>query len=122
MKPDFQKAEEKANELRGAGVDCPLQILKSLQNVSAVSFADASAKYGISREDLICMFDDGNRDAVTMHNCGRYLVIYNQKLPCEVVRRAVARELGHIVMGHDGSRPEDVRMAEANRFAEVFLS
>ena len=122
MKPDFQTAEQKAKELREAGADCPLQILKSLHNVAAVSFADASARYGIERETLITMFDAGNQDAVTMFRRGSYLVIYNQKLPCEVIKHAVARELGHIVMGHDGSRPEEVRMAEANYFAECFLS
>ena len=122
MKPNFQKAEQKARELRESGADCPLQILKSLQHVAAVSFADASARYGISRETLLTMFDDGNRDAVTMFRSGSYLVIYNQELPCKIIRHAVARELGHIVMEHDGSRPEDVRMAEANHFAECFLS
>lgn len=121
MKPDYEKAAMKAKELKEAGADCPLQILKKLDNVCAASFADASAKYGIDRETLISMFEEGNRDAITMFRRGSYLVIYNQKLPCEVVRFAVARELGHIVMEHDGSRPEDVRMAEACYFAEKFL-
>lgn len=121
MEPDFQRAEQKAKELREAGADCPLQILKSLQNVAAVSFAQASARYGIDRETLISMFDAGNQDAITMFRAGSYLVIYNQELPCKTIRYAVARELGHIVMDHDGSRPEAVRMAEACHFAEEFL-
>ena len=122
MKPDFEKAAQKAYELREAGADCPLQILKKLNNVSAVSFADASARYGISRETLISMFDIENHDAITMFRSGSYLVIYNQELPCKTIRYAVARELGHIVMDHDGTRPEDVRMAEAECFAKEFLS
>lgn len=121
MKPDFQKAERKAKELKEAGADCPLMILKSLRNVSAVSFADASARYGIEREILISMFDSGNQDAITMFKDGSYLVIYNQELPCKTIRYAVARELGHIVMEHDGSRSEDVRMKEAECFAKKFL-
>ena len=121
MEPDFKKAEQKAKELREAGEDCPLQMLKKLHNVAAVSFANASARYGICREALISMFDDCNQDAITMFRNGSYLVIYNQKLPCEMVRHAVARELGHIVMEHDGSRPEDIRMQEAEYFAEQFL-
>ena len=121
MKPDFQKAEQKANELKEHGADCPLQILKSLTNVTAASFADASSRYGIDREALISMFDIENRDAITMFRDGRYLVIYNQELPCKVIRLAVARELGHIILGHDGSRPEDVRMEDANYFAKCFL-
>lgn len=121
MKPDLEKAAMKAKELKDEGADCPLQILKKLDNVAAASFADASARYGICRETLISMFDDGNQDAITMYRNGSYLVIYNQELPCKVIRHAVARELGHIVMEHDGSRPEDVRMEEANYFAEQFL-
>ena len=121
MKPDYQRAEQKAKELRESGADCPLQILRSLQNVAATSFADASARYGIDRETLLSMFDSDNQDAITMFRNGSYLVIYNQELPCRVIRNAVARELGHIVMEHDGSRPEDVSMEEANYFAKKFL-
>ena len=121
MEPDLKKAEQIAKEMKEAGADCPLQILKSLQNVAAVSFANASERYGICREKLLSMFDYGNQDAITMFRDGMYLVIYNQELPCKTIRYAVARELGHIVMGHDGSRPEDVRMEEANCFAKKFL-
>ena len=121
MEPDLKKAEQKAKEMKEAGADCPLQILKSLQNVAAVSFANASERYGICREKLLSMFDYGNQDAITMFRDGSYLVIYNQELPCKTIRYAVARELGHIVMEHDGSRPEDVRMEEANCFARKFL-
>ena len=121
MKPDFEKAAQKAKELHESGADCPLMILKSLQNVTAASFADASIRYGIDRETLISMFDHGNQDAITMFRDGKYLVIYNQELPCRVIRHAVARELGHIVMDHDGTRPEDIRMQEAEYFAEQFL-
>ena len=121
MKPDLEKAALKAKELKESGADCPLQILKNLKHVGASSFADASARYGINREALLSMFDDGNQDAITMYRNGSYLVIYNQELPCRIIRHAVARELGHIVMEHDGSRPEDVRMEEANYFAEEFL-
>ena len=122
MRPDLEKAARKAKELKESGADCPLQILKTLKHVWAASFADASARYGINRESLLAMFDDGNQDAITMYRNGGYLVIYNQELPCRIIRHAVARELGHIVMEHDGSRPEDVRMAEAEYFAEQFLT
>ena len=122
MKPDLEKAARKAKEPKESGADCPLQILKTLKHVGAASFADASARYGINRESLLSMFDDGNQDAITMYRNGSYLVIYNQELPCRIIRHAVARELGHIVMEHDGSRPEDVRMAEAEYFAEQFLT
>ena len=122
MKPDYKKAEQKAKELRETGAECPLQILKNLAHVESASFASASSRYGINREALLSMFDDGNQDAITMYRNGSYLVIYNQELPCKTIRHAVARELGHIVMEHDGSRPEDVRMEEAEYFATEFLS
>ena len=121
MEPDFKKAEQKAKEMKEAGEDCPLQMLKKLPNVAAVSFANASERYGVSRETMISMFDIENQDAITMFRNGSYLVIYNQELPCKTIRHAVARELGHIVMDHDGTRPEDVRMQEAEYFAEQFL-
>jgi len=121
MEPDYQRAEQKAKELKESGADCPLQILKALQNVAATSFADASTRYGINRDTLLSMFDIENQDAITMFRNGSYLVIYNQELPCKTIRHAVARELGHIVMEHDGSRPEEIRMKEANYFAEQFL-
>ena len=75
MEPDFNKAEQKAKEMKEAGEDCQLQILKKLQNVAAVSFANASERYGICREALISMFDVCNQDAITMVRNGSYLVI-----------------------------------------------
>jgi Zn-dependent peptidase ImmA (M78 family) len=42
-------------------------------------------------------------------------------MPFDIVRKALARELGHIVLGHDGTRPEDVRNQEAECFAKVLL-
>ena len=43
------------------------------------------------------------------------------RLPQYLVQRALAREMGHIVLGHDGSRPQDVRNAEALCFAHHLL-
>ena len=42
-------------------------------------------------------------------------------LPEYLLQRAIARELGHIVLGHDGSRTEEVRMMEAMFFARHLL-
>ena len=42
-------------------------------------------------------------------------------LPQFIVQRALAREMGHIVLGHDGTRPEEVRNAEALCFAHHLL-
>jgi len=48
-------------------------------------------------------------------------VVYNQRMPFDIVRKALARELGHIVLGHDGTRPEEVRNTEAEHFAKIML-
>jgi hypothetical protein len=53
----------------------------------------------------------------------QYVVVYNARLPFEIICRGVARELGHIVLGHDGmTRSADVRRAEAMCFAHHLLS
>ena len=66
-----------------------------------------------------------NKDAFTLaKDVGgklRYFVGYNLLLPDYLLQRAIARELGHIVLGHDGTRPEDVRMMEAMFFARHLL-
>ena len=69
-----------------------------------------------------------NQDAATFRlgmDIGdvKYVVVYNMRLPYEIIQRAIARELGHIVLGHDGqTRPTDVRMAEAMCFAHHLIS
>ena len=80
---------------------------------------------GMDRDCVISMFGQGNRDAFTSVNIvngkKQYLVTYNRYLPFHVVQRSLARELGHIVLGHDGSRPEEVRNEEAKCFAHHLL-
>ena len=52
-----------------------------------------------------------------------YVVVYNMRLPYEIIWRGIARELGHIVLGHDGvTRPYEIRKAEAMCFAHHLLS
>jgi len=126
MKPDYEKAAIKAAEtlikynVHTAPVD-PLPILKSMPGVLVVSFAEMSQSSGIERKNLITMFGNENQDAITsvhMKN-GKlvYLIAYNQRLPIYMIQRSLAREMGHIVLGHDGSLPEDVRYEEAQCFA-----
>ena len=80
----------------------------------------------IDRDDLVPQFGN-NQDAVTFRLSGMedvdYVTIYNMRLPHEDIRRAIARELGHIVLGHDGeTRPSEVRQAEALCFAHHLLT
>lgn len=128
--PDYQTSAVKAAELLiqheicTAPVD-PLPILKNWPGVFVVSFAEMSEHLGAKRRDLVSICGNHNQDAVTsVHMDGdsvRYIVAYNQLLPFHIVKRALARELGHIVLGHDGSRPEDLRNEEARCFAHHLL-
>ncbi|MBR4442552.1 MAG: hypothetical protein IKS52_04700 [Clostridia bacterium] len=130
MKPDLDRAAVKAAEtlikhrVSFAPVD-PLPILKSTPGALAMSFAELAARTGSERDALAHMFGGPIQDAVTVcMDVGgrmRYIVAYNQRISWCLLQRALARELGHIVLGHDGSRPDDVRAAEAQAFAYHLL-
>lgn len=102
----------------------PLPIIKKTPGVLAMPFADLAHSAGIERSKLVPMFGE-NQDALTFHVGGenvQYVVAYNQYLPFDAIRRGLARELGHIVLGHDGKKlPTDVRMEEAMTFARHLL-
>ena len=131
MKPDYLLAATKAAEtlikfgINTAPVD-PLPILKKIPGVLVVSYQKMSDDMDQDRQCVIDMFGEKNQDAFTSVNLkdGKklYIVTYNQKLSQVFVQRALARELGHIVLGHDGSRPEDVRNEEAKCFANHLLA
>ena len=130
MKPNFEKAAISATEtlirhrVSFAPV-APLPILKSMPNVIVLSYAEMAESMGIDRSSAISIFGNENHDAVTnlklVGNKLRYIVSYNQLLPIYLVQRALARELAHIVLAHDGTRPQDVRYQEAICFAQHFL-
>ena len=126
MTPNFEAAAVKAAEcLIRYGINTapvmPLPILKKMPGVLVVSFTEMSQISGIDRQNLVTMFGDENQDAVTSvyNKDGKlvYLVTFNQRLPIYMIQRSLAREMGHIILGHDGSLPEDVRLAEAQCFA-----
>ena len=130
MTPDYEKAAIKATEtlikhgVSSAPVD-PLPILKKIQGVIVMTFEDMSKKSNIGRKDIIDMFGCDNQDAVTSlyinDESPKYVVTYNRMLPSMVVDRALARELGHILLGHDGTRPEEVRNKEASCFSKHLM-
>ena len=103
----------------------PLPVLKKYPGVMVVPFAEAASRVGMEREELLDLFGDESRAAVTTIQQAdgktRYVVVYNQRMPFVLLQRALARELGHIVLGHDGTKPVAVRMAEAYAFALHFL-
>lgn len=103
----------------------PLPILKSMPGVLVLSFTEMADRMGLDRENVISTFNVENRDVVTsvreVDGKLRYLVAYNQRLLFYMLQRALARELGHIVLGHDGTRPEAVRQEEALCFARHLI-
>lgn len=130
MTPDYQTAAIKATEtliqygITTAPVD-PLCILKKLPGVLVMTFEEMSNKTNVGREELLNMFGCENQDAVTTVYVNgeelRYVVTYNKLLASRIIDRALARELGHIILCHDGSKPEDVRNEEAKCFAHHLL-
>ena len=127
MTPDIDKAAAKAAEtlirygVKSAPV-APRPILKQIDNVIVQSFTEISDAAGIDRKELVPMFGR-IRDAISsihMEN-GRqiYVVAFNGLLPFNMVQRALARELGHIVLRHEDSSQENA--AEADCFAYHFL-
>lgn len=131
MTPDFQRAATKAAEILvqfeiNKTPVSPFHILKRLDGVQLIPFSEIAHRVDMSREDLIETFGSESRAAVTsmLHDNGKtyYFVAYSQYMPTVLIQRALARELGHIVLGHDGSRPVDVRMAEAYCFAHHLLT
>lgn len=127
MKADYDKAATMAMEtIIKYGINTapimPLPIFKKAPGVLLMSFAEMSDLTEIDRSKLVPMFGE-SQDAATFHLDGKlkYVVVYNQRLPFYMLQRALARELGHIVLGHDGTRPEEVRTAEAFCFAHHLL-
>lgn len=130
MKPDYTQAAIKAMEtlikyqVKTAPV-APLPILKSMPGVLCMSFESVSKELETDRRCVLSMLGEKNQDALTIVNIvdekKQYLVTYNKMLSVNLFQRALARELGHIVMGHDGTKPEEVRNEEAKAFANHLL-
>ena len=130
MKADFDKAARLAAETLiknkvSSAPDDPLHIMKHVPGVTVMSFADVSIRSGIERNSLLNLMGNYNQDAVTTVRLDRdeleYLVVFNMQIATFAVTKAIARELGHIILRHDGSRPEAVRDAESICFAQHLL-
>ena len=104
----------------------PLPILKKIPNVLVLSYEALSRDNSQPRHCMLQLFGENNQDAHTsvqiVDGAPHYIVTYNQLLPAFITHRALARELGHIVLRHDGSRPEEVRNEEARAFANHLLA
>lgn len=130
MRPDFEKAATKATELLikyniSTAPILPLSILKQIPGVLVLSFSEISNMIDLQGEKITTLFGLENQDAVTSVKLSNgklhYLIGYNQLLPLNIIQRSLARELGHIILGHDGSLPEDIRAMEAKAFSKHLL-
>ena len=130
MTPDYDRAATAAAEIlikygiSTAPVD-PIPIFKKAPGFNVVTFTEMSRMIGVERSDLMSNFETESHDAVSSvymkNGKPHYLVAYNMRLPQYLIQRALAREMGHIVLGHDGTRPESVRNAEALCFAHHLI-
>ena len=129
MTPDYQKAAIKATEIliqygiTSAPVS-PLPILKNTPGVLVFTFESISNHVDQDRRCVISMFGQNQDAFTTVNKVGdkkQYIVTYNQRLPQVLIQRSLSRELGHIILGHDGTLPEDVRNEEALAFANHLL-
>lgn len=130
--PDYESAAAKATEILIArGITetpiNPMPIMLEYPGVRVLPFTRMADEAGVERSDLVPLFG-GNQDAATFH-LGlaipgvQYVVVYNMRLPFEIIWRGIARELGHIVLGHDGSRrTAEVRTQEAMCFAHHLIT
>ena len=130
--PDLESAAVRAMEiLRDHRITetpiNPVGFLEEYNNVRVMPFARMAQIAGMERKDLIPLFGS-NQDAALFHmampGMGTidYVIVYNMRLPIEIIYRGIARELGHIALGHDGqTRHPEARMAEALTFAHHLL-
>ena len=130
--PNFETAAAKAmriiidNQISETPVN-PMPIILAHPGVRVLPFTRMADEAGIERSDLVPLFGS-NQDAATFHldmdiPDVKYVVVFNLRLPSEIVWRGIARELGHIVLGHDGTmRTPEVRYAEAMCFAHNLLT
>ena len=130
--PDYETASRKAMEIliehniTDTPVN-PMPILLDYPGVRVMPFTAMADKASMERDDLLPLFGV-NQDAATFHlnltdmQDVQYVVVYNMRLPFEIIWRGIARELGHIVLRHNGvTRSTEARRAEAMCFAHHLL-
>lgn len=115
MTPNLDRAARAAADIsrRSAVFADPLHVLQSLPNVLMIAFFSSDGV--LSGHDSLTLVE---RKSGHLH----YIVLYNSSLSPYQLRRALARELGHVVLCHDGSDPEYVWSEEADCFAFHFLA
>ena len=93
-----------------------LKILERMGNVDVISFDELNCR-GLAPVLWKC----GDAMTSIRYENGRtiYVIIYNEMLPHDILQRAFAREMGHVVLEHTESSSEND--AEALCFAQHLL-
>ena len=103
----------------------PLPILKAMPGVVVITFSEIAALTRLERSNIIELTGAVTKHAITLvqefNKQLRYIVAYNMSAPFYILQYAMARELAHIVMAHDGSKDDDIRAAESECFANYLL-
>ena len=100
----------------------PMSILQAMPNVLLVSFTEMADKSGVDRNSMAALFGAQSQDVIGYYSGGVYYVAYNQRLPYYMLQRAMARELGHIMLRHnDADIPDDAKTKEALYFSRYLL-
>lgn len=130
VQPDLEKAAFKAIQILdrykvSSAPIIPMMILKSMPNVFIVTFTEFAAASGVDNNSLVAMYDSESQDVVTfvkeIDGRRRYIIAYNQRMPYYMIHRAMARELGHILLGHDRTQANDAQTTEALYFMRHLL-
>lgn len=131
--PDYDKAATKAAEtLVRFGIDSapinPIPMILGMSDiVTLVTFSELSENIGINRQDLmnkVSAAPDAFSSVSVDDGSLKYIIAYNAKLGVNnhSLHCALARELGHVLLQHDGSLPYDVRMEEVRCFHHHLLA
>ena len=110
MIPNLDYAAEKAIDTLELGRE-PLTVLRKMHNVLLVPLSFTQHGSVNQAFTLVNKSDNGLQ----------YIVLYNLSTPPYQLRVALAKQLAHVVLEHDGNAPEDVWTAEADCFAYHFL-
>lgn len=94
----------------------PLEIMEQMNNVEPVSFEELGCReifpvFGKCGDALTSVRIENGKEI--------YVTTYNNLLPFNILQRALAREMGHVVLCHKESSFENE--AEANCFAQHLL-
>ena len=113
MTPDLDKAARAAADASdGSFRPDPLRLLQSMPNVLLIAFESSAGVLNGQNSMALVEKRNGN-----LH----YIVLYNSSLPHYQLQRALARELGHVLLRHDGASSEYIWSEEADCFAFHFL-